>query len=278
MKLKLKMIAIAAAMVSMAGAANAAIVSDFTQDGTLVLQAFNTVTRNYYIRDLGFTLNSFLPSGVLASAGDPSSVLVGNKTPEGGLTLNAGTNANFGDATGWSAWIAGQNTANIRWNVSANDNDGVNRLITSSANLSQTAANGQVTNFTSSAYAGSVEGASANALFQDPGGIWFHNPTGAENNLDINWGLGENGLASLGGTAGLFYFQQTGPAGPAAGGAYGNSLNKAVVSLDAGGNFSYVLAEAQVAAVPLPAAAWLMGAGLMSLAGAARRRKAAQAV
>ena len=67
MKLKLKMIAVAAAMVATAGSANAAIVGDFTQDGTLVVQAFNTVTNAYYIRDLGFTINSFLPTGVLAT-------------------------------------------------------------------------------------------------------------------------------------------------------------------------------------------------------------------
>lgn len=276
MKFNLKMIAVAAAMVSTAGAAHADIVSGFTENGTLVVQAFNTVTRAYYIRDLGFTLNDFLPSGVLASAGDPGSAAVGNKTPNAGLNLNAGNTANFGDASGWNAWISGQTLSNIRWNVSAVDSAGVYRAIASSTNGSETALNGDLQNYVSESYAGTVEGYAGAATGGTPG-LSFTNTVGADNNLDINWGLGSDGLGVLGGNASLYYFLATGPSGPTAGGQFANSQNAAVVSLAANGDFSYTLAAAEApAAVPLPAAVWLMGAGLFSLVGAARRRKSAE--
>lgn len=282
MKLKLKMIAVAAAMASMAGAANADVTSDFVQNGTLVIQAFNTVTRAYYIRDTGFHLNDFLPSGVSSAAGDPeSAVQLGNKTSEAGLTLNAGNTASFGDASGWSTWIAGQTLSNIRWNVSAVDSVDAGgsigyRMIASSANPDENAANGEVVNYVSGSYAGGVAGYSEIATGGTPG-LSYTRVSDADNNLDINWGLGSEGLGVLDGTASLFYFISTGPAGPATGGKFANSQNAAVISLASNGDFTYTLAAAEVAAVPVPAAAWMLGSGLMAFGGMVRRRKVAAA-
>lgn len=255
MKFNLKTIAIAAAMVASAGTANAAIVSDFTGDGTLVLQAFNETTRAYYIRDLGFAMSQFLPAAL---------------TPEAGVNLNAGNTANFGDASGWATWIAGQTLSAIKWNVTAVDNITPNRGIASSANPFETATAGDLQNFVSGSYAGTVEGYSLAATGGTPG-LSFTNTTGADGNLDINWGLGTDGLGVLGGSAFLYFFDSVNN------GKYANSLNSALVALDALGNFSYTLAPAEVTAVPVPAAAWLLAAGLMGLGGAARRRKANEA-
>ena len=274
MKLKLKMMAIAAALASLAGGAQADISTDNTQNGSMVLTVFNQLTKAWYIRDLGFTIDTFLPTGIAASVGGAGSLLVGNRTPEAGLQLNAGNTANFGDAA-WGSWFSAQIANDLRWNVTAGDNLlPVARMITSSANLSETATNGQVTNFASSSNYGSAQG-----LF-NPATLSRFDSTGAnpyQTSLDSNFLLGADGLATSGQDVGLFYFARiSGTTGAAAnGGAFGNSLNKAVVSLAANGDFSYTLAPAAVAAIPLPAAVWMMGAGLMAIGGMVRRRKAA---
>jgi hypothetical protein len=223
------------------------------------------------MRDLGFTLSTFLPTGALNSVGLTGSSIVGDKTPTAGLSLNAGNTTNFADAT-FSTWYGAQTAANVKWFVSAVDDistaaTGVSRLITSSINTAQTASNGQVDNY--------VLGADLRAFFN--GATLSTTGTDAPEEWADNYGLGMNGLAAVGESASLFYFTRTAATGGIAtlanGGRYGNSENFATLNLAANGNFSYELAP--VSAVPLPAAAWLMGAGLVALGGAARRRKAA---
>jgi len=274
MKFKLKMIAAAAALASLAGAAQADITTSNTQSGSLVLTAFNTSTSAYYMRDLGFTLSSFLPSGALNSVGFTGSSIVGDKTPVGGLTLNAGNTTNFADAA-FSTWYGAQTPADVKWFVNAVDTisstaTGVSRIITSSVNTAETASNGQLTNFLGASNAGGLE------AFFNPGTL---SKTGSDAAVSwaTNFGLGADGLAAVGESASLFYFTRTAATGGtstlANGGRYGNGEAFASLNLAANGNFSYTLAP--VSAVPLPATAWLMGAGLVALGGIARRRKAA---
>lgn len=276
MKFNLKMIAAAAALASMAGAAQADITTQ-GQSGALVLTAFNTVTNAYYMRDLGFTLSTFLPTGALNSVGETGSSIVGDKTPTAGLTLNAGNTTNFADAA-FGTWYGAQTPADVKWFVNAVDSintaaDGRSRLITSSVNTAQTVSNGQVTNFVGTPNAGGLD------AFFNPATL---SKTGTTTNGEVwadNFGLGGAGLAAVGQSASLFYFTRSAATGgtstAANGGRYGNATNFASVNLAANGDFSYTLAaDPQVGEVPLPAAVWLMGAGLVALGGAARRRKA----
>ncbi len=269
MKFNLKMIAAAAALASMAGVAQADIITS-GQDGSLVLTAFNTSTSAYYMRDLGFTLSGFLPSGALNSVGLNTSSIVGDKTPVAGLSLNAGNTTNFADAA-FGTWYGLQTPANVKWFVNAVDSisnsSGRSRLITSSVNTAETATNGQLTNF--------VAGANIQTFFNGA----TLSTTGVIDSETLaawssNFGLGGDGLAAVGESASLFYFTRSTTTGSttalANGGIYGNSAGFASVNLAANGDFSYTLSP-----VPLPATAWLMGVGLVALGGIARRRKAA---
>jgi len=284
MKFNLKMIAAAAAMASLAGAAQAAIVTETTDNGSFVLTAFNPVTKAWYMRDLGFTMNTFLPTGALASVGDPTSVLVGDKTPNSGLTLNASNTANFGDPAGWTSWITGQTLADIRWNVNAVDtisgSGGLRgRFISSSANNAETSSNSALTTFTASSNAGSASFYFGTAILSSfsagpPTGIPY------QESLDVNFGLGADGLATLGQGVSLFYAVRTTETGSSTAATnptrYGNTTGFATVTLAANGDFTYeLLGGPPPAEVPLPAAAWLLGAGLMGVGAMIRRRKAA---
>ncbi|MCR5881886.1 VPLPA-CTERM sorting domain-containing protein [Rhizobacter sp. J219] len=273
MKLKLKMIAAAVALVSAAGA-NAALVDAATGNGSVALVAFNTTTGDYYIRDLGFLLNDFLPSTVTTRPGDGA--VTGTRTPDAGLTLNPANTPNFGDAS-FSSWVGGQNAADIRWMVTGSDNtansgaQSVRRALVSSINPTETATNGNVDVYTNTSNAGALSTFFGSATLSMTG-------TGAPDTFGTNFGLGADGLASLNQSAGLFYFARTTYTGSTTVQAertqFGNASGFATITLESDGDLVYSLAGAP-AAVPVPAAAWLLGSGLLGFAGMARRRKAA---
>ena len=209
-----------------------------SNNGSLVLWAFNTANNAYYIRDLGFLMNDFLPSSVTTSSGNGG--VTGNKTPETGLTLNAGNTASFADSL-FSSWYAGQAAATTVWGVSSYDSQGtattnVKRFITSSTQAGQTATNGAVDLFVNSTNAGGFS-----TLM--PTGF---STTGVNDNLastlGTNFNLGLSTLAGVGQTASLYYFTRAVPTGSTAAlsiaSTYSNSLETAVISLDANGDFS----------------------------------------
>ena len=270
MKFNLKMIAVAVAMVSAAGAANAALTTG--NNGSLAIVAFNQVTNVWYMRDTGFLLNSFLPSSVTTLSGDGS--VTGDKTPAAGLTIDKTVTASFGDSS-FSTWLTGQTQTDVRWFVSAVDNTGTSstnrkRFISSSADSGQTATNGQVDQYIASGAAGGLA-----TLFGS--GTLSVTGSDAPSAFGTNFGLGGTGLASLGDAVGLFYFARSTATGStttaSTGTQYGNVNGYATVSLAANGDFTYNVPAAS--AVPVPAAAWLLGSGLMAMGGAIRRRKAA---
>ena len=125
----------------------------------VALAAFNTVTNAFYIRDTGYLLNSFLPSSVTTLSGDGA--VTGDKTPAAGLTIDKTTAASFADSS-FSTWLSAQTATDVRWFLSAVDSVGTNaasnvkRFITSSANASETATNGNLDGYISSANAGGL--------------------------------------------------------------------------------------------------------------------------
>jgi hypothetical protein len=276
MKFNLKMIAVAAAMVSAAGAANAALATG--NNGSVALAAFNTVTNAWYIRDTGYLINSFLPSSVTTLSGDGA--VTGDKTPAAGLTIDKTTTASFADAS-FSGWLSGQTATDVRWFLSAVDNNGtttasnVKRFLTSSANASETATNGNLDGYIASGNAGGL----ATVYASGTNGALSSTGSSVPSAWLTNFGLGADGLALLDQAASLFYFSRstgTGSTTTAANATqFGNATDYATVTLASNGDFSYSLAGPEVAAVPVPAAAWLLGSGLLAMGGAIRRRKAA---
>ena len=285
MNFNLKMTAVAVALISAVGAANAAPTTG--ANGSLLIGAFNTVTNAYYIRDTGLLLNSFLPSSVTTLSGDGG--VTGNKTPAAGLTINKASSGytNFGDAS-VSTWLTGQTQNDIRWFLSAVDSSGtatatdVKRFITTSTNTAESATNGNLDGYISSANAGGI------ATLYTSGTNGANVSTGndlasAAAAWTTNFGLftsGEDSHAKIGSAASLFYFaRSTGTASTttaATGTRYGNADKFATFTLAANGDLTYALAAqtATPSAVPVPAAAWLLGSGLLTMGAFMRRRKA----
>jgi len=274
MKFNLKMMAVAAAMVSVAGSASAAMSTDIG-NSSLALVAINTSNGNWYVRDLGKVMNDFVPSSV---------------TPTVGTTITKSTSgySNFGDAA-FATWfnlqdytdpdtsevIGKQDT--VRWMVNATDNNNndatFRRLITSSVNAAQGVTNGQLNNYVSSGSAGGIAALFGSSTLSKTGTATTFN--GA---LD-NYGLGLDGITEVGLSASLFYAVRSVGTGLDSSSAaltrYGNG-NFATISLSSTGDLTYSLAAYTVppSAVPVPAAAWLFGSGLLSFGAFVRRRTA----
>jgi hypothetical protein len=282
MKLNFKAVAAAAAMLA-ATAAHADFVTGSvpgtTGSSTLGVLAWNTVTGAYYLRDTGFTLNTFLPSNgsTITPTGELTPVY--DKTPTTGLSLTAGNTTNFADAS-FATWLASTTAADVRWTVVASDRSG-----TSTTNRFRQigAVNDDVSFSTPS------NGTLDNQTTQINGlaGVFTLSTTGtlstsilaAANGSFINQGTNGSLSSALDDDANLYYWTRSTNTGSTAAATnqiqYGNGAGFARVTLESDGDFSYVLAPESVTAVPLPAAAWMLGAGLLSLGGTARRRKAA---
>lgn len=294
MKLNLKMIAIAAAMASLAGTSHAALTgTSNVNNGSMALVAYAQSTGNWYIRDLGYLINDFLPTGITTQAGDGG--VSGDKTPAAGLTINstgaggATAKSNFAD-TAFSSWYTAQGAnrgTDVLWMVGSYDqvsNSGAQsqrRLIVSSTNAAETFTNSNVDSFTGAGAFGGLSAFFGSATLSQTGDISLGaSPLNVGGNGDFNAGVS---FANVGSSQSLYYVVRsaytgatTGAANVANPTAFGNTTGLATVNLSTNGELVYTLAGEPVAsAVPVPAAVWLLGSGLMALGAAARRRRAA---
>lgn len=271
---QLRALIVGALLVACSSVAQAGITPGWTGNPSLNLIAFNTVTRAWYIRDTGFLMNDFLPNSVTTRLGDGG--VTGDKTPHLGLLLDKNNTANFSDSS-FSVWLMGQNADDVRWMLSAADARGnrptdVHRLITSSAEEGLSIANGLMSGYTSSGQAGALDGFTGGFGFSASG------RDGALFSFDSNFLLGGHTLATLDQSVALFYFSRTTPLGssslPAARYRYESLGGYATVTLEADGDFVYQVAGGP-SPIPIPAAAWLLGSGVLALLGVTRRRRAA---
>lgn len=279
MKFGLKLIALAAALASAAGAQAQGWPESSNPQVAFV--AYNQTTRAWFIQDMGFTMNSFLPAGTVL--GEFDGPVQGTVTPETGLTINQ-------SFSGWGEWYAQQSgTASaVRWFVAAADAENffdgneTRLILTSKSDLFPPGGAQNNIGLTDLASGGLLGG--LGNLF--PQGVVSGDGTssvgpGAPVEWDNfnNWGSGAGALALVGDSVGLYYHTRSGGAFGDDNAApnrvrYGNSEFFATVSFNEQGSFQYDL-QPVTSPIPLPASVWLMGAGLAALGGVMRRRRAA---
>ena len=183
--------------------------------------------------------------------------------------------ASFSDAA-FSAWFGAQTASDVRWFVGAYDQlsssgtTSQRRQIISSTNSAQGFLNSNLDAFvTSGAYGG------LGTLF-NPGTL-SKTGTSLSAAADNSFG-GGNTQGLVGGAQTLYYAVRSAFSGVSGNAAtvtaFGNGAGLATLTLETDGDLIYALAPEGQSPVPLPAAAWMLGAGLMALGGAARRRRA----
>jgi hypothetical protein len=265
MKLKLM---VAAAMFAVAGQASASIASGTTGNGELFLSVYDSVAKVSYARDLGITMDEFLAVG-----------------------STAGYSLNFAADPLLQSAFASLN--GLKWNVAALDDTGAGLngqryLSTTNATLTtvKTQTNANLTQFklandyvnssnargTHGGVAGDTAIDGSNASTTTTGFDYFENGFGAKWR---NKSVFDN-TALVGQSMDFFFLTPSSSAGlsKASVTQFGSAEGKATWMLDANGNLSYHV-PAPVATVPVPAAVWLLGSGLIGMVGVARRRKAA---
>lgn len=272
MKCNLKKLVVALALTASAGQASAMTVAG-TGDGSLFLTVWDPVRQVTYARDLGYTLSGFLPNS-----------LGGAMTPNSGLTLNLAGDSLFTNT------FAGSVASNIQWNVTAGDylltgtqqstTPGAYQLLTTSTSssgfsLSNAGVGAALNNMNN--YQGSLNnigcGTAVSCATSDPtssaqGSIYGPSFSGQ--------GAVNNAATGFGGSLDFYYVTPTGSAGfnQAAKTIYQNAQGLGTFSLANTGTLTYSIA-APVSTVPVPAAVWLFGSGLVGLVGIARRKQQA---
>lgn len=271
--MKMKTLAAAIAFAA-AGSANAAIDLANTGNSSLVLAVWDNVAQESYIRNLGYHMTDFLPSVVATDAGH---------------TFNFAADPLFASIFG------NNNASNIFWNVVAADSTGsgtiVGRQIISTATFGAEATSFSITN-TGVSNAASL----FTTFFQNANTQPSPDSTTCSTSMscystdagdlqyagDTSWGpywgqvlTSLNSAGNLGQSLGFYSFTPNGTFGlnQSIKTRYENAYGMASWTLLADGSLTYSIAGAP-AAVPVPAAAWLLGSGLVSLVGVARRRTA----
>jgi hypothetical protein len=268
MNWKMKLVAASLALVTTAPASAALVNTQGAGNSSLFLTVWNATTS--YTRDLGTTLNGF-------------------------LTSFANTNTTFGGDSLFTSTF-GANPTGIQWNVAAGDTvfvantDPARMLVTGAYTLNHLTA-----------------GANRNGIFTVNGGIdgqvLTMNASGCSTNAscvvdapasgyggNATWGANMNGgttfsttstTTDLAGRLGFYLFSSI--AGnatvsiPATGRTtFTNGTDRGYWMLASNGDAVWTNA-ASVGAIPVPAAAWLLGSGLLGLVGVARRKQKALA-
>jgi hypothetical protein len=261
------------------GAYALGIPANNSSDLVLVIQ--NTATpANVYVLDTGISLDSIMPTASLAAAGSTTSLSTAiagiNQTIAASPTLQAFLSANPAASDGWT--IEGSQYSGSTPTASATNQNtkvvGAAKVVFSSGNNPSNIANATLANL--QAIANGMQGdltQPLDGLGLSPLMTTTEASTGASYSATAAskytlFGLSD--LQALGTSAiSLYGFTGNVATGQAPAGIQSYILGS--VSLATNGLLS--IAGNGTAPVPLPAAVWLFGSGLMGLVGVSRRRK-----
>lgn len=295
MKVKTALVGAAViAGVGLAGPAFAQVINDGTTgDGDLFLMIYDSTAKVSYVEDLGITTAAVATDSQVATA-------IAGAT--GGTLSSALTySASFSADTTLSGWLSGHTGDSYVWEVLANTSP----TSASQTVLLSTSASPVAKTFTGSAGSGmsngnaisnagnlqgAIDGMAGDGIFALNGGIGGPNANSSSTNPNLT--SDANAIGQSAGQ-GLLTWYNTGnmtpvnsfkPSGGSsvsnfyligANSANGNPVadifDLGTVTLAANGTLTFAAAAPSV---PLPAALWLFGSGLLGLAGVARRRAA----
>ncbi|TCV89528.1 VPLPA-CTERM sorting domain-containing protein [Sulfurirhabdus autotrophica] len=261
--MKMKLL-VAATMFAVAGQAAAAIAPGSSGNGELFLSVYDSVALTSYTRDLGIDMNTFNASG-----------------------SNAGYSLSFaGDSLLASAFGSLATNSNLLWNVAALDSTvnpgnsfvGMQFLSTTNASLAtvKTQTNTNLAGFaTVDGYVNAVNAGATDFVTNNSstaasadGSSYFGNSFGNNWNKKAVF----DSTAAVGSSLNFFALTPSDNSGlhKATVTQFGNADGAATWTLASNGTLSYV--SPAPSAVPVPAAVWLLGSGLIGMVGVARRK------
>lgn len=269
-----------------AGQATAAISLGSAPGGSsLILSVWDSIANESYTRNLGTNLNGFLPTGLTTLPGDGTvtgTPNTGDKTPAAGLVLSFAGDALF------TATFGNNSPNNIQWNIVAFDQFaslqfGLTRVITTATGQPNTTNGGMsLITFGGNNY---LDGLLRDApTLANPGvnSVVVTDPSLPSFAGNPGWGDGLNGgnlstsATGYSDSLSFYYVARTQISGLGSTLAttrlFSNGVSDARWTLASDGTATYALSP-----VPAPPALWMIGAGLMGVLGASRRRARASA-
>jgi hypothetical protein len=269
-------LAVAGALVAGAASAQATIALPSSGASDLILFAQDTVSGTSFAEDLGVTINTALPTSDLLASGSPTTDFVDTLS---GISIPS----SIAESSTLSTFLSAAGSDQVQWAVEAaqfptsatNTNDKVTGTTKMISTTSQTASH--ITSIVVSPSYNTAIGDFEQDVNTLNGFVNAQNAT-ATNGV---WGT----AAAFGGATASLNWNGTGPitsgvflnVSSVLYGLTGNGGTGQLQSYDLG---SFSLSSAGVltftanggSSVPLPAAVWLLGSGLLGLAGVGRRR------
>lgn len=289
MKFQLKLLALATLGLAATVPAHAGIANNASGNGELFLSVWdNNGTINDTTDDRGYTrdLGSVLSTNWSSTANTPVFNAAAN---------TAGTIRTYATDAGFSTWLgAASSLSNLKWNVFGGDSLGADKYLTTisafpaatdqaalhnwgTAADTYLAAVNALTGNTATSVNSSVATIPSNGNAFAGGGAWGSNVGNAA-------AYGLNNAGSIGDQLAFWAFYETSTTSGGVNTFQFASLNDngaslhnnapATWSLDSTGTLTYSVAAAAPATVPVPAAVWLLGSGLIGMVGVARRKPA----